>query len=367
MKICYFGAYEDSYPRNKVIRQGLKQNGVVVYECHDNTSPTWRRYPKLLGKFLALPKDFQAMIVAEFGQNNVLLAKILSVFSGKILIFDAFVLFYEAYVVDRGWYKKGSLMARWLHFVDKQAVKLADYILCQTEEQADDYSREFGIQKQKIKILYLGSSDELFYPQETARQADDFKVLFYGTYTAQTGLEYVLKAAGKLKKQKDIKFYFIGDHPPHVRKLCDELDLTNATFEGRISPEEVPRRIAASDIILGIFGDTPKGNNVVSNRVIQAMAMKKPLITGKTHAINRMLKDKIEAVLCPLCDAKSIAESILLLYRDKDLRNKLAENGYEFYRNNFTPEVIGKKLKRILEDIVHTETSSGKIKPAGGC
>lgn len=353
MKICYFGAYDDSYPRNEVIRQGLKRNGIGVYECHDNTHRIWRRYPKLLGNFLKLPKDFQAIIVAEFGQTDVLLAKILSIFFRKKLIFDSFVSFYEAHVIDRKWYKKNSLMACWLHFRDKQAIKLADYILCQTEEQADDYSREFGIKKQKIRILYLGSSDELFYPQEANRPDHDFKVLFYGTYTAQTGLEYVLKAAGELKKQKEIKFCFIGDNPPAIRKLCEELALTNATFEGRIDPEEVPRRIAESDVILGIFGDTPKGHNVVSNRAIQAMAMKKPLITGKTHTMGRMLKDKTEALLCPLCDAKSIAEAILLLYRDEDLRNRLAENGYEFYRRNFTPEVIGGKLRQILEDIVH--------------
>jgi len=68
-----------------------------------------------------------------------------------------------------------------------------------------------------------------------------------------------------------------------------------------------------------------------------------------THFIFVLL---IGAMLCPLCDAKSIADSILLLYRDKDLRNRLAENGYEFYRKFFTPEVIGGRLRDILEDII---------------
>lgn len=32
MKICYFGAYDPSYPRSYVIRRGFKKNRVEVIE-----------------------------------------------------------------------------------------------------------------------------------------------------------------------------------------------------------------------------------------------------------------------------------------------------------------------------------------------
>ena len=35
MKICYFGTY-DNKPRNRIIIEGLRQNGAEVYECHVN-------------------------------------------------------------------------------------------------------------------------------------------------------------------------------------------------------------------------------------------------------------------------------------------------------------------------------------------
>lgn len=355
MKICYFGSYKNSYPRNKVIREGIRRNGIKVYECCDNTHRVWKRYPKLLAKFFKLPKDFDVIIVPEFGQNNVLLAKILAIFLRKKVIFDSFVSFYEAEVIDRQWYKKNSPQACWLHFLDKQALSLADYVLYQTEEQADDYNREFQINKQKGRILYLGADDALFYPRSAHRKDNYFKVLFYGTYTRQTGLEYVLQAAKALEAEEDIKFHFVGDNPPKVRKFCSGLNLKNVTFEGLIKQKEIPLRIAGSDVSLGIFGDTPKVNNIISNRVIQAMAMRKPLITGKTRTVGRLFTNRENAVLCPLCDSEAIAKAILLLRKDENLRNKIAENGYRFYRESFAPDIIGKKLKSILEGIITAE------------
>lgn len=357
MKVCYFGAYQDLYPRNNVIREGLRRNGVEVYECHDNTRGTWRRYPRLLVKVLRLPKNFDVIMVPEFGQTNVLLAKILSFLLRKKLIFDSFASFYEAAVIDRQLWKKRSLQSRWLHFLDKQALSLADYVLYQTEEQAEDYTGEFRVKKQKSRVLYLGNDDSLFYPRKIQRKDNHFRILFSGSYSRQTGLECVLDAAKCLREEKDIKFHFMGSNAPEVRHLWNKQNLTNATFEGWIKQEEVPFRIAESDILLGIFGDTPKGNNVISNRVVQAMAMRKPLITGKTRTIGRILRDRQHAILCPLCDSEAIAEAILLLRKDENLRNRIAENGYRFYKENFSPDVIGKQLKGILEEIVRGGTS----------
>ncbi len=38
MRICYFGTYsmEEGYPRNRVIIEGLRKNGVDVVECHED-------------------------------------------------------------------------------------------------------------------------------------------------------------------------------------------------------------------------------------------------------------------------------------------------------------------------------------------
>ena len=37
MRVCYFGTYslEEGYPRNRVIIEGLRKNGVNVIECHE--------------------------------------------------------------------------------------------------------------------------------------------------------------------------------------------------------------------------------------------------------------------------------------------------------------------------------------------
>ena len=38
LKILYFGFYDPNYARNSVLISGLRQNGVEVIECRDNSS-----------------------------------------------------------------------------------------------------------------------------------------------------------------------------------------------------------------------------------------------------------------------------------------------------------------------------------------
>lgn len=81
--------------------------------------------------------------------------------------------------------------------------------------------------------------------------------------------------------------------------------------------------------------------------------MSKPLITGDTLAIREIISDRQNALLCPLADSKALAGAILLLRDNRSLAENIADAGYQLYIQNFTPEVIGKQLKIVLEDIIN--------------
>ena len=119
-------------------------------------------------------------------------------------------------------------------------------------------------------------------------------------------------------------------------------------------PEKLIGEIDNSDVCLGIFGDTPKTSLVIPNKVYEALAMARPVITADTPAI-RELFDENDMLLVKPADPESLAEGILRLKRDPLLRKKIAENGYNKFNKFASSIVLGRELKEIIEKLLYAK------------
>jgi len=375
MKVCYFGAYEvEKDPRNTVIIKGLKKNGIEVKECN---IPIWSEIrsgykskpgilkiikftPKLLLTYLKLFKKYiriggyDVMIVGFPGHFDMPLAKLLTTVSKTPLIFDAFISLYETFVTDREFVAKNSLKATLLNILDKYSCKFADIVLVDTDQHINYFYKEFGIGKKEFRRIFVGADEDIFYPRNTAENSKNFLILFYGTFIPLHGIDYIVKAAKLLETREDIKFQIIGtgQTSQHIEQLSKELEVKNISFVKNWVPyRDLPMWIARADICLGIFGSSQKAKLVIPTKVFQILAMKKPIITGDSPAAREVLTDRENAVLCRMADAEALAESVLLLKQNKKLREKIAENGYELFKGEFSLEAIGIEVRRILEEL----------------
>jgi len=118
-----------------------------------------------------------------------------------------------------------------------------------------------------------------------------------------------------------------------------------------LSPEELAIVTAKADIGLGIFGETNKAKKVIPHKIFDLMAMKKSIITGDSPAVREILTDKKNVILCKMANTKSLAESILLLKNNRQLREKISVNAYNLFKKKFTRKKIGEELKDILEEL----------------
>src|ERR1700691_3199308 len=97
MRICWFGIYDKSYPRNDILISGLKMNGVEVIEC----AASWKengRYLKLIRKLKELRGSYDIIYAAYPAPVPTIIAKL---FSRKPVWMDAFYSMYDAVVNDR--------------------------------------------------------------------------------------------------------------------------------------------------------------------------------------------------------------------------------------------------------------------------
>jgi glycosyltransferase involved in cell wall biosynthesis len=101
-------------------------------------------------------------------------------------------------------------------------------------------------------------------------------------------------------------------------QLRDELGLVDVEFAGRLSHESAIALIKKVDLALGIFGDTEKATRVIPNKLLDAMACRTVVLTGRNSAMERYFRDGKEVYYCTMGDAQSLADAILRAYKDRE-------------------------------------------------
>ncbi|MEK7603687.1 MAG: glycosyltransferase [Patescibacteria group bacterium] len=356
MKVCYFGTYSPNYTRNRVNITGLRENGVEVIECNIQTGGL-RKHWDLFRKHWPMRGSYDVMIVGFNGHAIMPVAWLVTRFPRKKLVFDAFISAYDTNIFDRKKHLPHSLMALKYWIIDWLACSLADLVLMDAEAYAKYVSETFHISRQKVKGLFVGCPNDVMYPRpqnkaHSAKAEPDFIVHFHGTYIPAQGIPYIIEAARILDGQ-GVKFNLIGklDTYGEAINLVKRLKLTNVRFYDYMPYNKLAEFMANADICLGGFGDTEKAKMAGIFKIIEAMAMKKPFITADTPAMREFLTDRKDSLLCKSADGQDLADKILELKNNVNLRNTIAENGYQLYLRRFTPKAIGRDLMAFVNSI----------------
>lgn len=347
MIVCYFGDYDPEYSRNRVIIKGLRLNDVMVRECNVCTVGI-KKYVELWEKHRKVGK-YDVMIVGYSNSRGVMLfAKLIA---RTPVAWDAFYSVYDMWVGDRKLVSRLSIKALYYWLSDQLCCWFADAILLDTTAHIDYFLKTFLVKKDKFKRVFVGTDDEVFFPGETKKESGEFRVHFHGKFIPLQGIMYIVEAAALVQKE-EIRFQIIGRGQDYgrARELAEKLNAQNIKWIDRVPYNELAVYMQKADVCLGVFGDTEKTLRVIPNKVYEAIAIKKPVITADTPAIKELFTHKKDIFLCERVDARSIATAIMELKNDIALRNIISENGYIIFQTNATPFVIGGGIKQWLDD-----------------
>jgi glycosyltransferase involved in cell wall biosynthesis len=349
MRVCYFGSYSQGSLRTVNNIKALRKAGVDVVECWDRSFLALR-YPRLIRKLAKLHYD--VMIIGWYGHSVLPLAKLIA---NKPIVLDAFIGLYETEVDDRKNVACNSLKAKFYYYADKVHFNFADLCISDTAQHIDYFCKQFNSRREKFRRVFVTTDDEFFYPGKSEETGPKFSVLFEGGYTPLHGIEHIIKAAKILENYSDITFELIGAGQTYaeIRHFCKQNKIKNISFQPWMDYyTELPKRIQMADLCLGIFSEGAKASRVIPTKAIDALATKKPLITGDSLAAREILKDAENCMLVPVADPEALAEAILTLKKDKKLRNKIAENGYTLFKNKLSLKATGEELKSILTNLI---------------
>jgi len=359
MKICYFGTYDPIYTRNRLLIQGLRENGVEVVECRTpQTANKLKKYKELIKRHKQVKKEgnYDVMVVGFAGHAIMPLAWLLARLNKKKVVLDLFVSEYDSVILDRKAYPKLSLPAFKFWLLDWLSCQLASLCLLDADEHNRFISQAFKIKPEKFKTIILSCDQKIFYPRSSP-ESDKFIIHYHGSYSPIQGVSYIVKAAKILEADPAIKINIVGKLKNHQKEinLAEELKLKNVNFIDFMPYEQLAEQMAKADIALGMFGDTDKAMHCSAFKIVEAMASRLAVVTGDTPALRELSPDesKPTCLFCRMADAKDLADKILELKNNQGRRDKIAENGYQFYLKYLTPQATGAEFKLTLEKLIN--------------
>jgi len=350
IRICYFGTYDSELARNKVYINGLKQNGVELIECCDNSRKLIKFY-KLFIKHWKIRNKYDVMIVGYAGHLMVPFAKLIS---KKPVILNAMTSLYEASIIARKKHSKRSLGTWRILLIDWLAFKFSDLVLVETNKQKAYLVKKFKIKPKKFIRLFIGADDSIFYPDSNIEKSDKFTVLFRGKFLPEAGVRHIVKAA-KILEKKEINFLIRGLGPleKDIKEQIKRLNLKNLELiSKRLEVNELREKMLTAHISIGQLENDERLERTIPYKAFEALALKLPYITGNAPGIKELLKNRKNCLMVNLADPEDLAEKILELKNDPELRKKIAENGYKLYKEKLTSKELGRKLLNICRYLI---------------
>jgi glycosyltransferase involved in cell wall biosynthesis len=186
--------------------------------------------------------------------------------------------------------------------------------------------------------------------------ASEIFLLAIGNFIQRKGFEYLIEALNIIVHQKGINNIRlgIGGRGPLRTKYEDMVEtyaLSNyVDFLGFIDAKEMPSYYTQADIfvlpsIIDEMGDT-EGLGVV---LLEANACKTPIIGSRVGGITDIIQDGVNGLTVAQKDPADLAEKILTLAADQNLRIEMGENGRKFVEANFNWNSITQKVIKVYD------------------
>jgi glycosyltransferase involved in cell wall biosynthesis len=92
----------------------------------------------------------------------------------------------------------------------------------------------------------------------------------------------------------------------------------------------------------------------IHNKVLECMAMARPVLHGDGPAVRRAFRHGEEIYLCERLSGAAIATAIGTLAADPALCVRLAQNGYACFQERYTIAQLGQTMKNHLDEVLHS-------------
>jgi glycosyltransferase involved in cell wall biosynthesis len=288
-------------------------------------------------------REVDAVVAGYPAQPDAVPAWVVSRALRVPLVVDMMISLWDTLAGDRA--IAGRAAGAALAGVDRVTLAAADLVLADTTAGADWLARRFGVPRGRIAVVPVGAEEEPFAPRPAPGGPPT--ALFYGKLAPLHGIATVL-AAARAPGVPPVRVIGDGQLGPWLEEELRRDPPPGLTWERWVHYDRLGDELGAAAIALGVFGTSEKAARVVPNKVWQAMAARRPVVTADTPAVREQLQDGVSALLVPPGDAAALADALRRLAGDPALRGRLAAAGHERWRAHGAPRAAAAALRDAL-------------------
>ncbi|MFZ5919803.1 MAG: glycosyltransferase family 4 protein [Chloroflexota bacterium] len=241
--------------------------------------------------------------------------------------------------------------------MEKYAIRHADVITAPSCNMAQTIASKCGFEVDRIKVIPNALDTEKFAFTHTlskTNRADDFTILHIGRMERIKGIGVLIDAIPLvLYKIPNARFVFIGPANSKEEMNIWEHKLV-ATGKDRVlllgflEHSKMVEYYQKADIIL-----VPSINyESFSYTCAQAMASGLPVIASRIGGIPETVGDDIGGILVPPGNSELLADAIIRLARNPDLRKKIGAAARERAESLFAAGKVASRMLEVYQDVI---------------
>ncbi len=186
-----------------------------------------------------------------------------------------------------------------------------------------------------------------------------------GRFVHSKGFDHLVEAFARASSAlSDLRLVLVGDGDlrgdlqAQVRSLGLE---SSVTFAGMAERDEVPGFLAAADIVVVPSVHFEGYVDGLPNVALEAMAAGKPLVATRVGGLPELVRPGETGLLVDERDADALADAIVALARDPDLRARMGNSGQALIRDSMSWESVAERFEAVYERVVARGQTPGRV------
>lgn len=235
--------------------------------------------------------------------------------------------------------------------------RYVDAVICVSQQVKELVRREEGLDDRKLTIIYNGVETEHYRRRIDARV--ERRKLGIGlrqpvvgvlaNFNAIKGHGFFLEACPAIRRRvPGVRFLLAGEGPEEMamRRRAQELGLgDSAQFLGYRT--DTPELLAAMDVVVA-----PSLSEGFSNTLIEALYMKKPVITTRVGGNSEIITDGETGILVDPADAGAIADAVVRVIGNPRSAARMGENGRKRVEENFLIDTMMARTQELYQRLL---------------
>lgn len=285
----------------------------------------------------------------------------IKLFRRKPIVYNAQDIFPDS-LVGTGLTRKGSLIWRIGRVVEKITYKYADKIIVISEDFKKNLLAK-GVPEDKIEVVYnwVDENAVTYVPRSENKLFEKYGLnpeKFFVTYNGNIGLtqnmDMLLEAAEDLADNNDIQFVLVGNgaYLDKVKEIIAARNLKNIHLLPFQPYEDIARVFSLGDVSI-VISKAGVGANSVPSKTWSIMSASRPVLASfDENELKTIIESTNSGIFTKAGDKDAFVAVIKKLYGDRELCEKMGENGRQFVLSNLTKATGTKKYVEIIKSVV---------------